>query len=130
MTGTAAAMGLSGSRPRIAPFGWFAIFRLGFAQFCLGAIVVLTTSTLNRVMVVELALPALLPGLLVALHYAVQMLRPRMGYGSDMMGRCTPWIIGGMSVLATGGVLAATATTLMDTSFAIGSLLSVCACVM
>lgn len=127
MTGTAAAIGLSGSRPRITPFGWFAIFRLGLAQFSLGAIVVLTTSTLNRVMVVELALPALLPGLLVALHYAVQMLRPRMGYGSDMMGRCTPWIIGGMSVLAAGGVLAATATTLMDTSFAVGSLLAVCA---
>jgi BCD family chlorophyll transporter-like MFS transporter len=33
-------------------------------------VVVLTTSTLNRVMVVELALPALVPGLLVALHYA------------------------------------------------------------
>ena len=31
-------------------------------------------------MVVELALPALLPGLLVALHYAVQIARPRMGY--------------------------------------------------
>jgi BCD family chlorophyll transporter-like MFS transporter len=35
-------------------------------QASLGAVVVLTTSTLNRVMVVELALPALLPGLLVA----------------------------------------------------------------
>ena len=39
----------------------------------------------------------MLPGILVALHYAVQMLRPRMGYGSDMMGRCTPWIVGGMT---------------------------------
>ncbi|MBU3725787.1 MAG: BCD family MFS transporter [Burkholderiaceae bacterium] len=75
-------------------------------------------------MVIELALPALLPGILVALHYAVQMLRPRMGYGSDMMGRCTPWIIGGMTVLATGGVLAATATTLMASSVMWGGLLS------
>ena len=37
-------------------------------QAAIGAIVVLTTSTLNRVMVVELALPALLPGLLLALQ--------------------------------------------------------------
>ena len=79
------------------------IVRLGLVQTALGAIVVLTTSTLNRVMVVELALPATLPGALVALHYAVQMLRPRLGYGSDVSGRRTPWIVGGMAVLALGG---------------------------
>ena len=108
----------------IKPFGWLAIVRLGLAQFSLGAIVVLTTSTLNRVMVIELALPALLPGLLVALHYAVQMLRPRMGYGSDMMGRCTPWILGGMTILGVGGVMAATATTLMASDVVWGGLLA------
>ena len=43
----------------------------------LGAIVVLTTSTLNRLMVVELALPAVLLGALVALHYGIQLTRPR-----------------------------------------------------
>ena len=91
---------------RSRTLGWFGIVRLGLVQAALGAIVVLTTSTLNRVMVVELALPALLPGLLVALHYAVQMTRPRMGYGSDVGGRRTPWIVGGMAVLALGGVLA------------------------
>ena len=47
---------------------WLSILRLGLVQMCLGAIVVLMTSTLNRLMVVELALPALLPGFLVALH--------------------------------------------------------------
>ena len=76
-------------------------------QAALGSVVVLTTSTLNRVMVVELALPALLPGALVALHYAVQVLRPQFGYGSDMGGRRTPWIVGGMAALAFGGVAAA-----------------------
>jgi MFS transporter, BCD family, chlorophyll transporter len=111
----------------VKPFGWLAIVRLGFAQFSLGAIVVLMTSTLNRVMVIELALPALLPGILVGLHYAVQMLRPRMGYGSDMMGRCTPWILGGMSVLGLGAVLAATATALLSVSFAWGLALAVIA---
>jgi MFS transporter, BCD family, chlorophyll transporter len=93
--------------------GWFGIARLGLVQAMLGAVVVLTTSTLNRVMVVELALPALLPGLLVALHYAVQLPRPRMGFGSDVGARRTPWIIGGIVVLATGGFLGAVETTWM-----------------
>ena len=97
----------------LPPLGWLGIARLGLVQAMLGAVVVLTTSTLNRVMVVELALPALLPGLLVALHYAVQLSRPRMGYGSDTGGRRTPWILGGMAVLATGGWGAAVATTWM-----------------
>jgi BCD family chlorophyll transporter-like MFS transporter len=92
---------------------WLSIARLGLVQACLGAIVVLTTSTLNRVMVVELALPALLPGLLVGLHYALQVLRPRMGYGSDVGGRRTPWIVGGMGVLALGGSTASVATAWM-----------------
>lgn len=97
-----------------ASLGWGGIVRLGLVQTALGAVVVLTTSTLNRVMVVELALPALLPGLLVALHYAVQITRPRMGHGSDVGGRRTPWILGGMATLCVGGVLAAWATTWME----------------
>ena len=52
-------------------FGWFSIFRIGLVQTALGAVVVLTTSTLNRVMVVELALPAMLPGLLVVLKVII-----------------------------------------------------------
>ena len=96
-----------------AHLSWFGIVRLGCVQMALGAIFVLSTSTLNRVMVVELALPAVLPGLLIALHYATQVLRPRLGHGSDLGGRRTPWIIGGMAVLAAGGVLAAVATALM-----------------
>ena len=50
--------------------GWFSIFRLGLVQACLGAVVVLMTSTLNRLMVVELSMAATLPGFLVGLHYA------------------------------------------------------------
>lgn len=119
------AASITGISSPVAAFGWAAIIRLGIAQFCLGAIVVLTTSTLNRVMVIELALPAILPGLLVALHYAVQLLRPRMGYGSDMMGRCTPWVLGGMTVLGIGGVVAAAATAVMASHLVIGVLLAV-----
>ena len=93
--------------------GWLGIVRLGLVQTALGAIVVLTTSTLNRVMVVEIALPALLPGALVALHYFVQISRPRFGYGSDAGKRRTPWIIGGIATLGAGGVLAAAATAVL-----------------
>lgn len=109
------------------PLGWLGIARLGLVQASLGAIVVLTTSTMNRVMVVELALPAMLPGALVALHYAVQMLRPRLGYGSDVGGRRTPWIVGGMAVLALGGMLAAAATAWMGAEPVAGIALAVAA---
>jgi BCD family chlorophyll transporter-like MFS transporter len=111
----------------VTPLGWFGIFRLGLIQTALGAIVILTTSTLNRVMVIELMLPATLPGLLVAAHYAVQLLRPRLGYGSDLGGRRTPWIVGGMAALALGGIAAAVATALMATSFVAGLVLAVIA---
>jgi BCD family chlorophyll transporter-like MFS transporter len=92
------------------PLGWSGIVRLGLVQTALGAIVILMTSTINRVMAVELALPAVIPGLLVAMHYGVQVLRPAWGYGADGGGRRTPWIIGGMAMLALGGAGAALAT--------------------
>ena len=109
------------------PLSWFGIVRLGLVQTSLGAIVVLTTSTLNRVMVVEVALPAIVPGLLVALHYALQVFRPRLGFGSDVGGRRTPWIVGGMAVLAIGGVLAAVATAWMTTNPFAGIVLAIAA---
>lgn len=95
----------------MTPLGWPGIARLGLVQAAIGAIVMLATSLLNRVMVVEYAQAATLPAGLVAFHYAVQLGRPRWGHGSDSGWRRTPWIIGGMAVLAGGGVLAAVATT-------------------
>lgn len=106
---------------------WFGIFRLGLVQTGLGAIVVLTTSTLNRVMVVEMAMPAILPGALVAIHYALQVFRPAWGHGSDLGARRTPWIVGGMAVLATGGFLASVATAWMTTHPLFGIALAVVA---
>jgi BCD family chlorophyll transporter-like MFS transporter len=103
-----------------ASLGWLGIIRLGLVQTALGAIVVLTTSTLNRVMVVELALPAMLPGILVGAHYVVQLARPRFGHGSDVGGHRTRWVVGGMAVLAMSGTLAAAATGLMMQSAFMG----------
>lgn len=106
---------------------WLSIVRLGLVQMCLGAIVVLTTSTLNRLMVVELALPAVLPGLLVALHYGIQITRPNWGFLSDTRGNRTIWIVGGMAVLGLGGVLAALGVQVLETQFSAGLLLSILA---
>ncbi len=95
---------------------WPNILRLGLVQMALGAIVVLTTATMNRVMVVELAFPAILPGLLVSLYYGMQFLRPRFGHGADQGGRRTPWILGGVAVLGAGAILAALSVGLMGVS--------------
>ncbi|MEP4199405.1 MAG: BCD family MFS transporter [Aliishimia sp.] len=104
---------------------WSQIARLGLVQMALGAIVVLTTSTLNRLMVVEFALPALLPGALVGLHYGIQLSRPRWGFTSDTGGNRTRWIIGGMVALAIGGMGAALGVTLFAQSFGLALALSV-----
>lgn len=106
---------------------WFGIFRLGLVQTALGSIVVLTTSTMNRVMVVELAMLAMLPGALVGLHYAVQIMRPHWGHASDVGGRRTPWIAGGIGVLALGAITASLATAWMATSTWAGVALAVIA---
>lgn len=108
----------------IEGLGWLGIIRLGFVQTSIGAIVVMTTSTLNRIMVVELALPAILPGLLVAFHYFVQVIRPRMGFASDQGLYKTPWILGGIIVLGLGGIGAAIGTVMLAESVLQGIIVS------
>ena len=106
---------------------WISIIRLGLIQMALGAIVVLMTSTLNRLMIVELALPAILPGFLVALHYGIQITRPNWGFRSDKGGRRTPWVISGMIILGSGGFIAAAAIPIMETQLTLGLILSILA---
>ncbi len=107
--------------------GWAPIVRLGLVQSSIGAMVMLSTSLLNRVMVVEYAMPAAIPAGLVAWHYGIQLSRPVWGHGSDRGRRRTPWIIGGMGVLAVGSVLAAEATTMIPTARSASILFSVLA---
>lgn len=97
----------------VRSLGWLSIARLALVQVAIGSVMVLMTSTLNRVMVVELGLAASIPGALVALHFAVQLLRPRMGFRSDAAGRRIPWILGGMALVALSAFGAAGATALM-----------------
>ncbi len=105
--------------------GWIGILRLGLVQSAIGAMVVLVTSTLNRVMVVEMALPASIPAGLVAWHYAVQLSRPHWGHGSDHGRRRSDGIVLGMCLLALGVIVAANAAVLMAGSRLWGGLLGV-----
>ncbi|MDR5654605.1 PucC family protein [Ruixingdingia sedimenti] len=107
--------------------GWAGILRIGVVQMSLGAVVVLMTSTLNRLMVVEFALPAVLPGALVAFYYGIQITRPNWGFLADTGGSRTRWVLRGMAALAAGAFLAAWAVTLLDTARAAALALSVLA---
>ncbi|MGL4199799.1 MAG: BCD family MFS transporter [Allorhizobium sp.] len=112
----------------LAPgLSWLSIVRLGLVQAALGAIVVLTTSTLNRVMIVELGLAAVIPGLLVGLHYGVQITRPVWGHKSDTGRSRTHWILGGLALLAIAGTGAAATTLLFEQSFLAGILAAILA---
>lgn len=104
---------------------WWQLTRLGLVQAAIGAVVVLLTTTINRVIVVELGLPATIPGLLVALHFGVQLvLRPRLGHDSDRSGSRTPWIIGGMVLCAVSGVGVAASLPVMATHPVLGVVLA------
>ncbi|MCM8556516.1 BCD family MFS transporter [Sphingomicrobium sediminis] len=108
-------------------FGWVSIARIGLVQACLGAQVMLITTVLNRLMVVEFALAAAIPAGLVTWHYAVQLSRPLFGHGSDKGGNRTAWMIGGIVLLAGAGLLATQATLMLSTDFTLGMILAVIA---
>lgn len=94
--------------------GWGGVVRIGLVQASIGSVVVLMTSTLNRVMIVELGLAAAVPGALVALHFAIQFLfRPKMGHDSDRAARRTGVILLGMALLALSGTGAAASLSLL-----------------
>jgi BCD family chlorophyll transporter-like MFS transporter len=88
--------------------------RIGLVQASIGALVMMASTVLNRLMVVEYGLAAAIPAGLVAWHYAIQLGRPIWGHGSDRGQNRTPWIIGGMVVLAAGALLATHATLMMN----------------
>ncbi len=110
-----------------AGFGWLAIARIGLVQASIGALVMLSTTVLNRLMVVEYAMAAAIPAGLVAWHYAVQMCRPLWGHGSDQGRKRVPWIIGGVTVLALASLMATQATLLMLPSPMLGFAMAVVA---
>lgn len=110
--------------PGQASFGWWAIVRLGCVQAAIGAVTMLATSLLNRLMVLEYGMAAAIPAGLVAWHFAVQLSRPLWGHGSDLGRRRTPWILAGMAVLGLGAMLAVRGVTLLDDARATGLILA------
>lgn len=96
-----------------AGLGWFGIVRLGAVQAAIGAMVMLATALLNRVMVVEYGIAAAIPAGLVAWHYLVQLSRPLWGHRSDRSLRRTPWVLTGLAVQALGTILAVDAAIWM-----------------
>lgn len=105
--------------------GWFGIIRLGTVQAAIGAIVMLATSLINRVMVVEYAIAAAVPAGLVAWHYAVQLSRPLWGHTSDRSARRSSWIMTGMAILALGTLLSVDATIMMSGSTTLPVILAI-----
>ena len=97
------------------PLRYVHLFRLAGYPVGLGLISVLVGGTLNRVMIVELGLPASLMGLFFAIPLLISPLRVWMGYRSDgyaLWGlRREPYVILG-SLLAGLGLVAATWFTL------------------
>ena len=96
--------------------GWTTLARLCLVNAAVGGLAALPVNLFNRLMTVELALPALLPGLLVALHYGVQLTRPMWGHRSDAKGGRTPFILGGMAVVGAGVLGAAWGIGVAETS--------------
>lgn len=111
---------MSSAPPMRPGRGWGFVARLGLAQIAIGAVAAIMTSTLNRVMVVELALPATIPSILVALHFVIQMSRARFGFDSDRTGHRAPWILGGVIVFSAGGFLSAVGVSVAATQLAMG----------
>ena len=88
------------------------IARMGFFPFALGLVGVFVSGTLNRVMIVELSIPATLVGLLLAVPLLLSPLRMWLGYRSDaapLLGlRREPYIVLGALFSATGVIVATT----------------------
>lgn len=115
------------SSPQAQGLGWFAIIRIGLVQASIGAMVMLITTVLNRLMVVEYALAGAIPAGLVGWHYAVQLCRPLWGHGSDKGGSRALWIVGGIMVLGLGAFLAVQATVMVEGDFTFAMLLAILA---
>ena len=91
----------------------------------LGSLVSIAASTFNRVMVVELSLLQIIPGLLLALHYFIQISRPNWGFLSDKGGNRTFWIIIGVIILCLGSILACIGILLIPENYLFGLTISI-----
>lgn len=100
---------------------WTTIFRLGLINVAVALTAVPIESTLNRVMISELRLPASLVALLIALPYAFSPIQIWIGSFSDrhpLLGlRRTPYTVIGLLLCAGGSALSPTAAFAMAENF-------------
>lgn len=89
---------------------WLEVFRLGLFQFGMGVSIAPLTGTLNRVLIYEVAIPAVVVAFLISIHYFVSPVRVIIGFRSDQaraLGRWrTPYLLVG-ALLTYGGLAAA-----------------------
>jgi BCD family chlorophyll transporter-like MFS transporter len=116
---------MTGNAAKSLGIGWLGILRLGTVQAAIGAMVMLATSLLNRVMVVEYAIAAAIPAALVAWHYGVQLTRPLWGHRSDRSAWRSSWVMTGMGILALGALVSVDATIMMSGSGALPVIVAV-----
>ncbi|MFQ3633807.1 BCD family MFS transporter [Roseiflexus sp.] len=100
---------------------WTTIFRLGLINVAVALTAVPIESTLNRIMISELLLPASLVALLIALPYAFSPIQIWIGSFSDrhpLLGlRRTPYTIIGLLLCAGGSALSPTAAFAIAENF-------------
>lgn len=101
-----------------------AILQLTLVHVGVSLTVVPITGTLNRIMIADMGLPAVLVGLLVALPYMLSPLQIFVGNWADPwplwgMHR-SPWILLGGLMASGGGYMTAHAAFAMEENFALG----------
>ncbi|KER09287.1 MAG: hypothetical protein HY22_12565 [[Candidatus Thermochlorobacteriaceae] bacterium GBChlB] len=93
------------------------VLQICLLQFSTAICFVLTSSTLNRVMIVEFGIDAWLVGVLIGLHNLLSVIRPAVGFYSDThlwFGyRRTPSLIVGNLILVSGMVMSIYGAILM-----------------
>jgi len=89
---------------------WMSVLRLGLFQLGMGIALAPITGTLNRVLIGDMRIPAVVVASLMAIHYFVSPVRAVFGYKSDQhraQGRWrTPYVVLG-AVMTYGGLATA-----------------------
>lgn len=105
---------------------WKKVVQLAMVHVGVSITVVPVTSTLNRIMIADMQLSALLVGLLISLPYLLSPLQVLVGNWADrrlVWGRHrSPWIMIGGLMASFGSYLTAHAVFLMEEHFVLGLL--------
>jgi MFS transporter, BCD family, chlorophyll transporter len=107
------------------------VLQICLMQLSTAIVYVLLNSTLNRVLVVELAVPAWLVGVLIGFHNLLAFVRPAVGFYSDshlLFGyRRTPIIIAGNLLSVSGVIMAGYGAAMLPSSYTFGISVLLCA---